>query len=397
MRSRRPRRTALVGGLMAIALASAAACSDAPVEVHGPGSDPVAATSSTLPPGVEVLHGAPFSSVRCQLNRAAGPITFLTNHSLAASAGIIEVVTAEALGLYDQLCLDVKIVPSFAAENYAKIAADDAQVAAASSFSEIVDFAGRNDAKYVTLTVDGRDPLDVLLVRPGELPTGTLSEIRGRTIGVYGAINPAVAAMLDQVGVTPKDYTIKPMKAFDPVGNLDDPDVVGITGTKSDAGLLLDAAGVEYASFDPDKFGIAGSFGVTYTSTTFIQRAPTAAEDFIRATLRGLAVAMERPDEAADRIFDRLEAEGNDLKSTRQLERRRWAIESDLIRTSSTSTQPLGVPLVARLIQAVATYAGIGLFGGIVPDVRSMVAVDLVRGVYDAQGEIIWPSETGAR
>ena len=393
--TRSRRGLAALSALLAVATV-VAACSSAPVEVHGPGSDPVAATSSTLPPGVEVLHGAPFSAVRCQLNRAAGPIKFLTNHSLAASAGIIEVITAADLGLYQQLCLDVQIVPSFAADNYAKIAADDAQVAAASSFSEIVDFAGRNDAKYLTLTVDGRDPLDQLFVRDSELNNGTLGEIRGRTIGVYGAINPAVAAMLDQVGITAKDYTIKPMKTFDPVGNIDDPDVIGITGTKSDTGLLLESSGAKYTTFDPDRFGIAGSFGVTYTSTTFVQRAPTAAEDFVRATLRGLAVAMERPDEAADRVFDQLEAQGNDLHSSRAQERRRWQIESEIIRTGSTSTEPLGVPLVARLTQAVATYAAIGLFGGIVPDVKAMVADSLVRGVYDSQGQIIWPSETGA-
>lgn len=343
-----------------------------------------------------MLGGQPMPTVRCQLNRAAGPIVFLTNHSYAASAGIIEVIMAKSLGLYDQLCLDVSIQPSFAIDNYAKIAADKAQFAAAGSFSEIVDFAGRNDAKYVALTVDGRVPLDRLMIKPGELTDRRLSGLRGSSIGVHGAINPAVAAMLDQAGLTAKDYKTVPFDSFDPVRNFERDDIVGLSGSQSDAAMLLDDAGTKYEAFDPAAYGVAGSFGVIFTSTTFIQRAPTAAEDFIRATIRGLNIAMERPDAAADEAWKLLAANGNDLKSTQAVERRRWEIEAAVIRNGSTSDQPLGVPLVARLTQAVATYASIGLFGGIVPDIDSMVAVSMVKDVYGSDGQVIWPSETGA-
>ena len=391
-------RRSLVSATLAVASlgATATACSDQAVQVYPPGSDPVAATTSTLPPGSAILSGQPMPTVRCQLNRAAGPIVFLTNHSFAASAGIIEVIMAKSMGLYDQLCLDVSIQPSFAIDNYAKIAADKAQFAAAGSFSEIVDFAGRNDAKYVALTVDGRVPLDQLMVRPGVLSGNRLSDLEGRSIGVHGAINPAVAAMLDQVGLTAQEYKTVVLDTFDPVRNFQRTDIVGLSGAKSDAAMLLEDAGITYQTFDPATYGVAGSFGVIFTSATFIQRAPTAVEDFIRATIRGLNIAMERPDEAADETWKLLAANGNDLKTTQAVERRRWQIESELIRHASTSEEPLGVPLIARLTQAVATYASIGLFGGIVPDIDSMVAVSLVKDVYGPDGLVIWPSSTGA-
>lgn len=385
------RRITLSAAAALLALASAG-CSTQPVEVFGPGSDPVAATSSTLPPDAELVAGHPMPQTRCQLNRDAGPLVFLTNRSRAAAAGIIEVLVAEHHDLYRELCLDVQVMGSFASENYSKIAADEAQFAAAGSFSEIADFAGRNDARYVVLSVDGRVPLDELMVRPGALDTPSLDGVRGHAIGVHGAITPAVAAMLDQAGITAQDYSTVPLASFDPPGNLADPDIIGISGSASDAAVALAEAGVPFDSYRPSDHGVAGSFGVIFTNATLLERAPTAVEDFMRATMRGLEMAVRDPAAAADIAFDALEADGNDLGTTREFEHRRWATEAHLVLTASTSIAPLGVPLTNRLTQAVATYAAIGYFGGIIPDVAAMVDSDLVLGLYDTTGEVVWPA-----
>ena len=45
----------------------------------------------------------------------------------------------------------------------------------------------------------------------------------------------------------------------------------------------------------PADYDIPGSFGVIYTNASFIETNPTAAEDFMRATMRGLHDAIADP------------------------------------------------------------------------------------------------------
>ena len=53
---------------------------------------------------------------------------------------------------------------------------------------------------------------------------------------------------------------------------------------------------------------------------------------------------------------------------------------------------PLGLPLVDELTAEVTTYASIGLFDGVAPDITTMVDPAVLAGVYDADGTVIWPS-----
>ena len=62
----------------------------------------------------------------------------------------------------------MEIKPSFSADNYPLIAANQAQFASGGSFSEMVDFAGANDAGFVALAVEGRTGIDALIVKDGE-------------------------------------------------------------------------------------------------------------------------------------------------------------------------------------------------------------------------------------
>ena len=95
---------------------------------------------------------------------------------------------ADSKGYYAELCLDVEIKPSFSTENYPLIAANDAQFSSGGSFSEMVDFAGANDAGYVALAVEGRTGIDALITKDGAVPT--LIDVAGAKIGVNGAITP---------------------------------------------------------------------------------------------------------------------------------------------------------------------------------------------------------------
>ena len=162
------------------------------------------ASAPTEPPGSSIDEPW-FTEERCAANRDAGTITYLTGFGFAAAASMVDVFVAEERGYYDELCLDVEVVASFSTDNYPLIAADEAQFASGGSFSEVINFATANDADLVAVVVEGRFPIDALIVKPGMAET--LADLDGATIGVKGAITPSVEAMLAGAGlVEGEDY-----------------------------------------------------------------------------------------------------------------------------------------------------------------------------------------------
>jgi NitT/TauT family transport system substrate-binding protein len=295
------------------------------------------------------------------------------------------------MGYYDELCLDVELKASFSVDNYPLIAANDAQFSSGGSFSEMVDFAGANDAGFVALAVEGRTGIDALITKEGAV--ATLEDIRGTKIGVKGAITPSVKAMLARAGlVQDVDYETVLLDGFDPMVHIEAPDIVGFPGYKSNEPHQLEANGVPFKLFDPSEFDIPGSFGVLYSNLTFLQEHPTAAQDFMRATMRGLADAIADPAAAAQIAVDAINASGNAIFLTPEGETARWAVEAELVAAGVTDGAPLGMPLIDALTNEVTVYAEIGLFGGEVPLLDTLVDVSVLEGVYDDAGTLIWPA-----
>ena len=346
----------------------------------------------SVPATLDVVAGEPFSAARCEANRAAGTITYLSSFDFAATASIVYVVVADAKGYYADLCLDVELKPSFSVDNYPLIAANDAQFSSGGSFSEMVDFAGSNDAGFVALAVEGRTGIDALITKDGEVPT--LADVEGRKIGVKGAVTPSVKAMLALEGmVEGEDYETVLLDGYDPLAHIEAPEIIGFPGYKSNEPLQLEAAGVPFKLYNPSDYGVPGSFGIVYTNTTFLTEHPTAAQDFMRATMRGLADAVADPEGAAAIAVDAINAGENAMYLSAEGETARWAVESQLIAESVTAEAPLGIPLPDLLLDEVTTYAGIGLFDGVVPVIDTMYDTGVLGGVYDDSGELIWPAE----
>lgn len=355
------------------------------------GTDSVPGDS--VPPDLDVVAGEPFSSARCEANKAAGKIIYLSSYDFAASASIVDVLVAKSKGYYDDLCLDVELKPSFSTENYPLIAANDAQFSSAGSFSEMVDFAGANDAGFVALAVEGRTGIDALITKEGEVPT--LAAVKGKKIGVKGALTPSVKAMLAQEGlVEGTDYETVNLEGFDPLVHIEIPDIIGFPGFKSNEPKQLEAAGVPFKLYDPSDFGIPGSFGVLYTNLTFLAEQPTAAQDFMRATMRGLADAVAEPAAAAQVAVDALNASGNALFLSPAGEVARWGVESALVAETASAKTPLGLPIIDELTKEVTAYADIGLFDGVPPVIDTMVDTSLLDGIYDDTGTVIWPADS---
>jgi ABC-type nitrate/sulfonate/bicarbonate transport system substrate-binding protein len=146
------------------------------------------------------------SDDRCKANKAAGKITYLSGFDFAASAGIVEVVVAKEKGYFEKMCLDVDIKSSFSTANYAIVGADKAQFASAGSFTEMLANA-KDGAKFVAVAHSGKVGVDALLVREGA-GINTPADLKGKTIGVKGALPPSEVALLAKYGLRQgKDYS----------------------------------------------------------------------------------------------------------------------------------------------------------------------------------------------
>ncbi|CAB4365301.1 MAG: hypothetical protein F2681_16345 [Actinobacteria bacterium] len=337
----------------------------------------------------EVTADAPFPAARCEANKAAGVITYLSSFDFAASASIVDVVMASTAHYYEAMCLDVVYKPSFSVDNYPLVAANEVQFSSGGSFSEMVDFAGANDAGFVALAVEGRTGIDTLITKDGAVPT--LADIKGKKIGVKGAITPSVKAMLAKQGlVEGTDYNTVLLDGFDPTVHIEVPDIVGFPGYKSNEPNQLTAAGIKFKAYDPADFAIPGSFGILYTNQQFLTEHPSAAQDFMRATMRGLADALADPTLAATTCVDLINSLGNTLHLSADGELARWNVESKLVADSATVDAPLGLPLIDQLTAEVTAYAAIGLFNGVVPMIDTLVDASVLAGIYD-KGTLIWP------
>ena len=352
--------------------------------------DTTVPASSTSTPVSAVTAGAAFPADRCAANKAAGPITYLSSFDFAASASIVDVVVAKAKGYYEAMCLDVTLKSSFSVDNYPQVAANEAQFSSGGSFSEMADFADANDAGFVALAVEGRTGIDALITKDGAV--ATLADVKGKKIGVKGAITPSVKAMLAAQGlVEGKDYTTVLLDGFDPKVHIAVPDIVGFPGYKSNEPLQLKAAGIPFTMFDPSEFKIPGSFGVLYTNRTFLSQFPTAATDFMRATMKGLADAIADPAAAAKASVDAINANGNALYLTPEGETARWQVESKLVGDSAAPEKPLGLPLVDLLKAEIDTYQKIGVFTDGTPVVDNLIDASVLTSIYDDAGAVVWP------
>ncbi len=375
----------------AIALASCSS-DDAPDSTEA--TDVTVRTDAAAPSETtDVVAGEDFPDARCEANAAAGTITYLTGFDFAAAASIVDILVAADAGYYTDLCLDVEIKPGGSTDNYPLIANNNAQFASGGSFSEVVTFATANDAEFIVTAVEGRTAIDSLIVKPDQNIT-SLEDLAGTTIGVKFKMPPSVEAMLLQAGlVIDEDYQTVPVEGFDPVAHIAIEPIVGFPGYKSNEPGALERAGIDFELFDPLDFGVPGSFGVIYTNATFVADHPTAAEDFMRATMRGLTDALVDPDRAAQVAIDLINANGNPMFLQPDGETFRWNTDAALIMETTPDGVGYGVPDGTALQAELDAYAEIGIFGDAeTPDAASRLGNDIIAGIYDANAQVIWPA-----
>jgi NitT/TauT family transport system substrate-binding protein len=336
------------------------------------------------------VAGEAFPAERCAANEAAGTITYLTGFDFAATASIVDVIVADANGHYDALCLDVDIQPSFSTANYPLVAENDAQFASGGSFSEVVAFAAANDTQFVVTAVEGPTAIDSLILKPGVATE--LGDLAGSTIGVKGKLPPSVAAMLATAGlVENQDYTTVLLDGFDPTAHIAIETIDGFPGYKSNEPGTLERAGIDFDLFDPLDHDIPGSFGVIYTNQQFVDEHPSAAEDFMRATMLGLADAITDPETAANTAVELINSGGNPNFLSPEGEVFRWNTDAALITQLTPNNTGYGTPDIDALQNELDTYADIRLFDNQTTPLATDYLSNILDRVYD-DATVIWPA-----
>ena len=347
--------------------------------------------SKTNAPGASHLVGSvttdQISPDRCAENRKAGKITYLSSFDFAASASIVEVVVAKDKGYFDKLCLDVELKSSFSTANYPLVAANTAQFSSAGSYVELLGFQ-KDGARFVAVTDDGKTGIDALLVR-GDGPVKTLADLRGKTIGVKGALPPGEVAMLNQAGLKKGDYKEVLLDGFDPKVHWKQP-IDALPVFKSNEPGQLEAAGLAYQMFDPAQHGIPGSFGIIYTNKGFHDSHPTAVQDFVRASMRAMQDAIANPDDAVAICFKKITDGGNKNFLSDAGEKYRWRVEAKLVADRTPKGEGVGLLHAFDLQQQVDAYTAAGVFTT-KPSIDTTFDADLVRGVYGPDSRVIFP------
>lgn len=395
------RTPVLIAAVLAVGLTACSGDDDSgpdttePTTTEPTTTEPTTTEPTTTEPdaGLDVVAGEAFPAERCAANEAAGTIDYFTGFDYAATASILEVIVAEQAGYYDELCLDVEITPSFSTANYPLVAGNEAQFSSSGSFSELATQARANDADLVALSVAGHIAVDVLMVKPDR--AASLDELAGQTIGVKGALPPAIAVMLQQEAglVEGDDYQTALLDGFDPFAHWAIDDIAALPGWRSNEPGALERGGETFDLYDPADVGVPGSFGLIYTNAQFLAEHPTAAEDFMRATMRGLADAIADPAAAAATAFELVEANGNPSFLSPEGETFRWTTDAEAIIASTPDGSPIGVPIADELAAQIAAYDAVGYYGEDgPPSIDGRFDPDLVAGLYDESGTVIWPA-----
>ena len=344
-----------------------------------------AAAESAMGPDGLPAFGTP---ERCEANRAAGKMIFMTGFDFAAAAGIIENVVAKHEGYFDDMCLDVEIQPGFAPGHLAAVAAGSVQVADAPTFGALVRANIAGDVDLVGFGQLGHTAINQLLISPTSGVT-SLADLRGKTVGIKGDLPTAIEAMMATEGLQRGEFTELLLEGFNPVEHF----ALGIDALpvyRSNEPRWLDLAGIDYITFDPLDYDVPASFAIISTRRDFYEEHPTVVEDFVRAGLRGYYFAAENPEVALDHAFERIEAAGNNLFFAREHELFRWTTDQKSIEDVLPEGLVIGQFNVDRLGEEMQLLVDLGVFDEL-PDWRSMIDDTVVPKLYDGD-ELIWAS-----
>lgn len=324
---------------------------------------------------------------RCQANREYGTVTFVTGFDFAAAAGIVEIIAADAEGYFEELCIDVDIQPGFAPFNSGLVIEGQAEMGMAGSFSELVNSNLAGDGDLVAVLHWGRTAIEAIVV-PDDSDITSFGDLCGSLVGIKGDLPTSLQASVALSGIDRGCFDEILLDGFDPVQHLE----LGIDALpvyKSNEPNTLTGAGIDYRLLDPLDFDVPASFGVSFTTRSFLDEHPDLAQDLVRALIKGYEFAAANPEAAVAHAFELIDAAGNPLFLAQEAELFRWNTEAALIADLAPAGVGVGVPDTELFGAEVEALVSAGVFTG-TPDWEQMVDATIAADLYDGT-RLIWP------
>lgn len=325
--------------------------------------------------------GSAISADRCALNEAAGTVTFLTGYQYQASASILEILAAEELGYFDDLCLDVEIQPGTGdtGQNTQLVASEQVQFTSVSQQDLLT--ARDNGIELAGISSYSNVGLEILM-------TGTditdLTQLDGTILGQKGALPSGVHAMLDNAGVD-VDSIQQVTVGYDP-SVLTRGQVDSLTGFISNEPNLLEAAGETVTVWRPYDFGVPGSLGALAVNPTFAEEHPTVVEDLLRAAFHAFEYCEDNGEECVGYAAE-ISGEGYDAEHNLKV----WETESAIIRENQTGDLgAIDTANVEAIAEMLDTYSLLEtpLTG---EEALTSFHTEFVAAIYDG-GTLVWPA-----
>jgi len=320
------------------------------------------------------------SAERCETNASAGPVLFLTSFAYAASAGILDVLVADELGYFDDMCIDLVIKPGIT--NTQVVSAGTAQLAGLGGPIDVLTGVAEG-ADIVGIATYGNTSA-IELITMADSGINDLAGFAGRTVGYKGVIAPQFKAMFLDNGIDPDTINWVSV-GYDPT-ILPDGQVEGLGAYKSNEPRVLEAAGHEIVEWDPSSYGIASSFNTQIANGTFAAEYPTVIEDFLRASFKAFEWITESG-ENLDQAISWAEAR-SDAGYNVEMSTVRFSTEAGLIADS----QPEGTPLGTQTAEMWQTEAdNLTRFGLVTDplDVSTAFSNEYVEAIFDGTS-LIW-------
>jgi ABC-type nitrate/sulfonate/bicarbonate transport system substrate-binding protein len=321
------------------------------------------------------------STTRCNRNRGAGTIFYISPFGYDAAAGLMDVFIAEHLGYFKDLCLDVSINGS--TENGQELVSSGrAQFTSIGSAADDL-LARANGANITAVATDGDQDPHVIYT---QARITSLKQLNGGTVGYHINVTPAAKAMLKAAGANPSKIKFISLTSYDPTvvtrGQLD-----GAIGYASNEPNELKLAGQKFNEFLPSQYGVKGTYAVMQVNTTWLAQHRAVAADFMRADLRALRYCIADKMACVRYMVDLAAANGLGKAFPLLLEEKVWDTESTYV--SNNQGRPPGVETYGEWQLSLALVKRFWRVKD-VPPLQAVLDPSLVRSLYRGNA-LIWP------
>ncbi|MFT4261780.1 MAG: ABC transporter substrate-binding protein [Nocardioides sp.] len=330
------------------------------------------------------------SAERCAANKAAGKITYMSGYYWQASASILEVIAADQLGYFKDLCLDVDLQAGQGdtSVNAKLVQAGQVQIGPLSEQDIITSNASTvengGEAKILGVSSYSDAGLDILMTNPD---ITDLTQLEGKTLGQKGYVPLSVTAMLNKAGVDMDE--VKTVKVgYDPTilprGQVD-----ALTGFISNEPNLLKDADEDVTVWKPSDYGVAGSLGAYAVNADWAKANADTLEDFLRAAFKAFQYCAE--DAHVDDCIDFQQKQSGDPDDSEDHEKDVWTTEAQVVADNPLPGKWGSVDLdnVASLVGLINTYQG-----GTVDATAaaSWFSNEYADAVVGDDGKVVWPA-----